>query len=225
MKDDTPPTVALAGPEVEWFRTDSGIPPKALGSARLFRQRMDQCGHLNREHNDPTTMKPNEKLPLKPDEIAALPTLDELESLPRKALLELFKQLHRHHAPAKCSRKFLVGHCAWGIQAVQHGRDPMAWRKELIEKLETAFGKGPTDPLKRYKPGTRLIREWQGKVHEVLITEKGFLWKDNHYKSLSPIATAITGARWSGPRFFGIDTKPKINGRKQQRLEREARAQ
>ncbi|WP_283054676.1 DUF2924 domain-containing protein [Thetidibacter halocola] len=54
------------------------------------------------------------------------------------------------------------------------------------------------------KPGGRLIREWNGVTHVVDIVEGGFLWNGQRHASLSPIARAITGARWSGPRFFGL---------------------
>jgi hypothetical protein len=57
---------------------------------------------------------------------------------------------------------------------------------------------------RRLKPGTRLVREWHGTVHVVEARERGFLWQDRDYASLSAIARAITGANWSGPRFFGL---------------------
>ncbi len=54
-------------------------------------------------------------------------------------------------------------------------------------------------------PGMRLVREWQGTVHVVTITESGdILWNDRNWKSLSEIARTITGTRWSGPAFFGL---------------------
>lgn len=57
----------------------------------------------------------------------------------------------------------------------------------------------------RAAPGTRLAREWQGTVHVVSIAEDGsVLWNDRHWRSLSEVARAITGTRWSGPAFFGL---------------------
>lgn len=56
----------------------------------------------------------------------------------------------------------------------------------------------------RFKPGTRLIREWQGKTFEVTVMDRGYAYRGNRYESLSEIAREITGARWSGPRFFGL---------------------
>lgn len=56
----------------------------------------------------------------------------------------------------------------------------------------------------RLRPGTRLVRSWQGRTYSVLVTEHGFVMDDREYPSLSRIAEAVTGAHWSGPRFFGL---------------------
>ena len=60
------------------------------------------------------------------------------------------------------------------------------------------------DATATLKVGTRLVRDWGGVPHQVLIREDGFLYGDRVYRSLSQIARAITGAHWSGPRFFGL---------------------
>ena len=52
--------------------------------------------------------------------------------------------------------------------------------------------------------GTRLMREWRGRTYRIDVLETGFLCHGKHYGSLSQIVRAITGARWSGPRFFGL---------------------
>lgn len=54
------------------------------------------------------------------------------------------------------------------------------------------------------KPGARLLREWNGRAHTVEVLDQGFLWNGEAYLSLSAVARAITGARWSGPRLFGL---------------------
>jgi hypothetical protein len=54
------------------------------------------------------------------------------------------------------------------------------------------------------RPGTRLVREWQGRSHAVDVRVDGFGWNGKHYRSLSAVATAITGVRWSGNRFFRV---------------------
>jgi hypothetical protein len=54
------------------------------------------------------------------------------------------------------------------------------------------------------KPGTRLVREWQGRTYDVLVLEDGFSWQGRRYRSLSAIARQITGTAWSGPLFCGL---------------------
>ena len=57
-------------------------------------------------------------------------------------------------------------------------------------------------------PGMRLVREWQGKVHVVLVDEDGIIrWDEREWRSLSEVARMITGTRWSGPAFFGLKKK------------------
>ena len=76
-------------------------------------------------------------------------------------------------------------------------------------------GTGPQSRLvaMALKPGTRLVREWQGRAHEVIVLADGYLWKGERYGSLSVIAGHITGAHWSGPRFFG--TRKTVSARSQ----------
>ena len=57
----------------------------------------------------------------------------------------------------------------------------------------------------RIKPGSILVREWAGELHRVMALEVGFAWNGAPYRSLSEVARAITGTRWNGPRFFGLD--------------------
>ena len=61
----------------------------------------------------------------------------------------------------------------------------------------------PTDDLS-LKPGTRLVRDWNGRTLNVLVCDEGFELDGRQYGSLTQIAHDVTGARWSGPRFFGL---------------------
>jgi len=72
-------------------------------------------------------------------------------------------------------------------------------------------GSKPKVPAMRddLQPGTVLMREWNERHYEVLVTEEGFLFRDKTWKSLSQIAREITGARWNGPAFFGLRSKRK----------------
>ena len=58
------------------------------------------------------------------------------------------------------------------------------------------------------KSGTRLVRQWRGRTYHVTVTDDGFEFEGQSYSSLSQIAQAITGTKWSGPRFFGLTSGP-----------------
>jgi hypothetical protein len=65
-------------------------------------------------------------------------------------------------------------------------------------------------PRRRLKPGTVLVRDYQGQRHTITVVSDGFDWQGATYPSLSAIARAITGTAWSGPRFFALT--PGANG-------------
>ncbi|ABA05589.1 hypothetical protein Nwi_2335 [Nitrobacter winogradskyi Nb-255] len=71
--------------------------------------------------------------------------------------------------------------------------------ESIMAKL-VAFDRGQVE----LKAGTILSREWNGITQRAIVVEDGFLWEGTRYDSLSAIAFAITGTRWSGPRFFGL---------------------
>jgi hypothetical protein len=82
----------------------------------------------------------------------------------------------------------------------------MATARKLERASADPLGRGavkPTPPIS-LKPGTRLVREWRGVTHMVLIHADGIEWRGQRYRSLSVVAREITGARWSGLRFFGL---------------------
>ena len=106
----------------------------------------------------------------------------------------------------RLSRELLVRGIAHRIQEKARG----GLAKKLLRKLETiARGGGALRAGSRTSTptGTRLVREWQGQMHEVKVLNDGFLWNCRVFRSLSEIARQITGTQWSGPRFFGVKGK------------------
>lgn len=81
---------------------------------------------------------------------------------------------------------------------------------DLMQRLQSSFlarGDQPgVDRPRRLKPGTVLVREYQGERHTVTVVPSGYVWRETTYASLSTIARAITGTTWNGPRFFGLRT-------------------
>ncbi|KQN19268.1 hypothetical protein ASE86_12200 [Sphingomonas sp. Leaf33] len=92
---------------------------------------------------------------------------------------------------------------AYRLQEQSHGRLPAAVQRMLIQ-LSCDPSAKPVEPEIRLKPGTRLLREWNGKLHTVHVTEDGLWFEERRYRSMSHVAREITGAQWSGPRFFGL---------------------
>jgi hypothetical protein len=113
-------------------------------------------------------------------------------------------------APApRISRDMLIRGVAYRIQEEAHGGLDKSCRR-LLQRMAEALrdsGSIPVSQSQPFKLGTKLIREWKGKVHEVVIAGDGYVWAGKRYRSLSQIARSITGTRWSGPRFFGLETE------------------
>jgi hypothetical protein len=82
-------------------------------------------------------------------------------------------------------------------------------RRLRILAAEFAKGARSFDPGGVLKIGTTLVRQWRGHTHTVLVREDGFEYEGQRYRSLSVIAERITGAHWSGPRFFGLGKRAR----------------
>jgi len=131
--------------------------------------------------------------------------IERVEALPQASRSELeaeWRRLWGPHVPRYASRQFLVRAVAYGLQAeIYGGLDEKT--KRLLKKAYENGGKLQT-PKPRLSPGTKLLREWHGEMHEVLVLEKGFAWRGEVHNSLSAIARAITGTQWNGRAFFGL---------------------
>lgn len=109
---------------------------------------------------------------------------------------------HAPSVPAGLVRRSL----AQRLQEKRHGKLPLLVAREL-ERAASSAGTAAPEKLPSkvsLTPGTRLIREWNGQTIAVEVTDAGFVWNDRTYRSLSEIAREVTGAHWSGPRFFGL---------------------
>ena len=129
-------------------------------------------------------------------------TLDvsQIEAMDRAALLAAWSEVMMTPVPNRISQPMLRRVLAFEVQAHRHGGLP----KGFVAKLEHAARPTNRGAEGAPKPGARLMREWNGVTHVVDVREDGFLWRGVQYRSLSAIARTITGARWSGPRFFGL---------------------
>ncbi len=137
-----------------------------------------------------------------------------------------WRRLYRADPPKGISRQLLELAVAWKLQQRVHGGLSAAVKRRLGELAKAMDENGDLAKARamdengdlakaraiRLKPGVRLIREWQGQTHDVLVLEDGVQWRGQRWRSLSAIAREISGAHWSGPRFFGLQGRAGAAG-------------
>jgi hypothetical protein len=132
-----------------------------------------------------------------------------LRDLDLAALKLHWRRLMRRPAPSHIPRHLLLKILAYRLQANAFGDCDKATLR-LLARLGQPGGAVSDQPVGvpragELRPGTLLVREWAGAQQRVMVLGDGFAWNGATYASLSQVARAITGTRWSGPRFFGID--------------------
>lgn len=140
--------------------------------------------------------------------------LQALEGMTYDGLRIEWRRLYRAHPPKRVARDLLVLGVAWKIQEQAYGGLSAATKRRLADLAKTMDQDGDLarSRVARLKPGAKLIREWRGVTHTVIVLEDGFEWRGKRRRSLSVIAEQITGAHWSGPRFFGLVGKAEAPG-------------
>ena len=123
-----------------------------------------------------------------------------LRGLDLMALRARWRTVTGRAAPGRLARPLLVRILAHRIQADAFG-DLSRESTRILERI--ADGMAAPAPV-RARAGAVLVREWNGVNHHVMAVGEGFAWNGSTYRSLSEVARAITGTRWSGPRFFGL---------------------
>ena len=148
--------------------------------------------------------------------------LGDLHRLSRSELRQLWRQQFGAEPPSSFGGDLLALAIAHARQERHYGGLPKSVARELDRLFDRALprssGSGGQDGTGTHRaahkrncqspqltrPGTILVREWQGTAHRVTVMADGFLWNGRAHNSLSGIARAITGTKWSGPRFFGM---------------------
>jgi Protein of unknown function (DUF2924) len=157
--------------------------------------------------------------PAVPDREALDNEIARLRGLDVGELRARWHTVFRRRAPPHLPRHLLFRILAYQLQADRLG-DLDAASRRLLDRL----GSGSLErldqrvaDLKRsrtaLRPGTLLTREWDGYLQRVMVLADGFSWNGKTYPSLSKVAFAMTGTRWSGPRFFGLRDKAASEGR------------
>lgn len=136
--------------------------------------------------------------------------LTAFETLTRESCIEQWKRQFGREPPKYTSVQFMRSALAYEAQLKAHGGHTTAVRKAfktaLKEDTKPAKTTGSRKPSSQsvLRPGTHLVREWNGRTYQVEVLDGGFQLDGKRYRSLSAIAKKITGAHWSGPRFFGL---------------------
>jgi len=132
----------------------------------------------------------------------------QLAELPRMTPAQLrakWRECWRRPAP-ELGPDLLRRGISWKVQSRIHGDLPGHVKREL-ERTAERLRRGEelvSSNRPSLKSGTRLVRQWRGKVHQILVLDEGFEHDGRRYSSLTQVASAITGTHWSGPAFFGL---------------------
>ena len=125
-------------------------------------------------------------------------------------LRRAWRTLHHTGPPLGLSRDLIIRGLADQLQQRAHGAPSRALQRRLrILAAESEKGSPSFDPGIVPKTGATLVRQWRGHTHTVLVREDGFEYDGQRYRSLTVIAEQITGAHWSGPRFFGLSKRTR----------------
>lgn len=148
-----------------------------------------------------------------------------LQNLTREDLAISWRKAHGSEPPKSMRHDLLVRSAAWHLQTKHFGGLSPSTRRALkaaMAEVEKGMAPQPLPSIstnaaadtgsvttarqrrRSVTPGARLLRDWNGKTHVVDAIENGFVFQAKVYASLTAIARQITGAHWSGPRFFGL---------------------
>ena len=186
--------------------------PKRSWATAIAEQGADQPADRNRSNFQSAAVGLDAQALAKGGDAKLLPA--RLAALPTLSISDLrleWRRLFRAEPP-RLSRDITMRAIAYRLQEITHGGLSKVTQRRLTtltNGLETD-GRIAPPPGPRIKPGARLIREWHGRTHTVSVTESGFEFEGKIYRSLTKIARDITGAQWSGPRFFGLTKKPSM---------------
>lgn len=133
---------------------------------------------------------------------------NDLKQKSKEELVLIWQKIFKTKPLPTLNKSYLIKHIAWQ----QHYGELPASTQRQLDKLVEQYSKTKLLKSKDIKKlqkfeatvGTRFIREFKGKKHEVTALNKGFNYNGKTYKSLSAIANEITGTRWNGRKFFGV---------------------
>lgn len=126
-----------------------------------------------------------------------------LQALQRESLAARWIDVFKQPPPSNLSVQLMRSGLAYELQTRHAG----GLGKRTRDGLKQAAISPTSRPARHPRAGAQLVREWNGVPHIVDIIDGGYVYRERTYTSLTAIAFEITGARWSGPRFFGLKTR------------------
>ena len=136
--------------------------------------------------------------------------LEELKACAIESLKTKWRALYGVDPPKGLSAKLMRRAIGFEMQVRAHGGSKPAIRRELRKSLDRSAS-SEAKLANQIAPGSRLIREWHGDVHVVDVAEDGVTWNKRSYASLSAVAREITGTRWNGRKFFGVESRAGVS--------------
>jgi hypothetical protein len=135
-----------------------------------------------------------------------LTVIRQVMALKEKSLNELDKLWRKmfDHSPAFRTKQYMLPKLAYRIQELAYGGIDVGTEQKLIAGVRELDK--PKSKTKKYSPmvGTKIVKEYKGKIHEVLVVEDGFAYGGTIFNSLSAVAQKITGTKWNGIKFFNV---------------------
>ena len=173
---------------------------------------------MGRDRKAPLTIR--HRLRRLPEMVALADKLEALAAMPPAQLRDEWQRLYKAPAP-RVSANVLTCGIGWALQERALGGLSPNHAREL-KRLAAAHADGDETSItvsalpmsaSDLRPGTTLMRSWGDRSWSVLVTEDGLVFEGRRYASLSKIAREITGAHWSGPRFFGLGASAQAKGK------------
>ena len=131
-----------------------------------------------------------------------------LADLDHAALKKRWFEIFGTETPRGMSRQLIRHSIAYRLQETVLGGLRPATRRYLKQLIVDA--KEAIRPGRVVRPGTRLLREWHGVTYEVIVLDQGVMFQGRRFRSLTEVARRITGVKWSGPAFFGLNKKVRV---------------
>lgn len=141
--------------------------------------------------------------------------LRALEGADAATLRQLWLEIKGAKPPKTFTARLMRLALAWDALSEIEGGGTAEARRRWKQVIKGRSGGGSSNSLAQISPypiaggGTRILKDWGGITHEVLVIEDGVTWKDQRYSSLSAVARAMTGTNRNGPRFFGLRERGK----------------